>query len=200
MTKKQIDALQEAGNIGAAYAATALSKLVDGEVMIDVTRCKLIEITELPKAMGNGNKYVVGINMLIPTTYLCSILMFLPYSSAMEYCDLFHKYELGTTKEIAYKEYVVLAEIGTICLCSYMNALSKLVGLDCIPTPPAVACDVIESILEDVSTSADAVDDTAILIETDFVNRITHNQGLFLFIPDREVADAIIKKFNANIT
>jgi chemotaxis protein CheC len=200
MTEKQIDALQEAGNIGAAYAATALSKLVDGDVMIDVTRCKLINVKEFSTALGDENKFVVGINMLIPTNNLCSILMFLPYNSAMEYCDLFYKNELGTTKEIAYKEYVILAELGTICLCSYMNALSKLVYLDCIPTPPAVACDVIGSILEDVSVSADAINDAAIIIETDFVNKATNNQGLFLFIPDRELKDAIFKKFKVKET
>ncbi|MFW9876659.1 MAG: hypothetical protein ACFFG0_26490, partial [Candidatus Thorarchaeota archaeon] len=132
---------------------------------------------------------------LIPTNNLCSILMFLPYQSAMELCDLFYKYDMGTTKRIAYREYIVLAEIGTICLCSYITALSKLVELDCIPTPPAVACDMIGSILEDVSVSADAINDSVIVIETEFINITTKNQGLFLFIPDREVKDAILHKF-----
>jgi chemotaxis protein CheY-P-specific phosphatase CheC len=107
--------------------------------------------------------------MLIPTENLCTVLMFIPYDTALKFIDMFTKSKLGTTKEIAYREYVVLTELGTICLCGYLNALSKLLDSQYIPTPPAVACDAVDSILEE--------------------------SGYFLFIPDNESKEAIFRFF-----
>lgn len=199
MNEKQKDALSEAGNIGAAYAATALSKLIDEQIMIDITKCKWVNRNKIPLVLGDDKKFVVGINMLIPTENLCSILMVFPYKSAKECCDLFSRKKVGTTKDISYREFVILAELGTICLCAYLNALSKLIDEPYIPTPPAVACDIIGSILEDVTPSVDTVNDKAIIIKTDFgYNSPTQNKGHFLFIPDRDFKNAILRFFKVD--
>jgi chemotaxis protein CheC len=198
MTDKEKDALSEAGNIAAGYAVSALSELLGEDIMIDVTKCQFVNINKITEAFDNPKNFVVGLNMLIPTTNLCSVLMFLPYKSAMEYCDKFAKNKIGTTKEISYKEYVFLAEIGTISLCAYLNALSKLLNITLLPTPPAVACDVMSSILEDVAPSAETFNDNAILIETNFEHKSSENKGNILFIPDGESKDAIFKAFKVN--
>lgn len=197
MSARQKDALTEAGNIAAGYAASALSKLIDEKIMIGITKCNSIKINELPQALGDGTRFVVGINMLVPTKNLCSVLMFFPYDLALEYIDIFSKAKIGTTKNISYREYVVLTELGTICLCGYLNALSTLLNEQYIPTPPAVACDVISSILEDVVPSVDVIDEMAILIETKFLHKDAKNSGHFLFIPDQECREAILKIFNS---
>jgi chemotaxis protein CheC len=203
MNNKKKDALQEAGNIGAGYAITALSKLIDQQIMIDVTRCRKVKINDITSFFGDTTKYVVGINMLIPTRYLCSVLMFLPYESALKYCDRFRKKEVGTTKRISYDEFILLTEIGTISLCAYLNALSKLLNVQLIPTPPAVACDAIGSIMEDIAPSADTINDHAIFIETNFIeasNRRKDNnddRGNILYIPDRDSKNAILNVFNS---
>ena len=199
MSERQKDALSEAGNVGAAYAVTALSKLVDEEILINVTECKLAKMEQFPQSLGDAASFVVGVNMLIPTENLCSILMFFPYDAAMECCDMFSKNKIGSTTEISYKEYVILAEIGNICLCAYLNALSKLINEQFIPTPPAVACDELGSLLEDVAPSADLINNNAIIVQTSFIDHNGQENGHFLFIPDRDAKDAILKVFKALI-
>jgi chemotaxis protein CheC len=193
---RQKDALQEAGNIAAGYAVNALSKLIDERIMIDVTKCKLVQTENINKAISERDEFVVAINMLIPMKNLCSVLMFIPYEAALEYCDKFTHKEAGTTKQISYKEFVVLAEIGTISLCAYLNALSKLLSIRLLPTPPAVACDVISSILEDVAPSADTIKNNAIVIKTKFELPSNEHYGIILFIPDRDSKHAIFRIFN----
>ncbi len=97
MTEMQIDALQKAGNIAAESAVTALSQLIDEKIMIDITKAKTIKTDRLPKAVCEDSKFVVGINMLIPTDNLCSILIFFPYESALKIIDMFTKNKSGTT-------------------------------------------------------------------------------------------------------
>jgi len=201
VSKLELDALTEAGNIAAASGVNALSKLIGEKVNLDLTKCKITDIQKIPNALSDWTSQIVAINMLIPTQNLCTVLMFLPVESAKEYCDRFSKNKIGTTKEISYNEIVVLTEIGNICLCAYINALSKLLDTRYVPTPPAVACDTMESILEDVAVSADTtIDDQAILIETEFVHINGNVKGKFLFIPDRDSKDAIFKIFKINRT
>jgi chemotaxis protein CheC len=197
MKDYELDALQEAGNIAAANAVSALSKLIDEKINMEITRCKLIKTEMIPYVLGDETKEVVAVNMLIPNRNLSTVLMFLPLEFALEYCDKFSKNDIGTTKEISYNEIVVLTEIGNICICSYLNALSKLLNLTLMPTPPAVACDTVGAILEDVAVSADVVNNYAILVETEFIHATTSSfKGQFLFIPDRDSKNAILNVFN----
>ena len=198
MTELQKDAYTEAGNIAAGYAASALAKLISERVMIDLTKCNSIEIKDIPKILGDKGQFVVGINMLIPTRELCSYLMLIPYQTALNYCDIFTKKELGTTKKVSYREFVILTEIGTICLCAYLNALAKLLNEEYMPTPPAVACDAIGSILEDVMPSIDSTEKHTIYINTEFTHGNGEDTGHFLFIPDQECKESILRSFNIN--
>jgi chemotaxis protein CheC len=192
---KEKDALQEAGNIAAAYAATALSKMIGEEIMLSVTQCKLINVDKIPRVLGKKTDMVVAVNMVIPTRNLCSILMLFPYEAAKVLCDLFFKKKRGSTKKINEKEITALTEIGNICICAYLNALSKLLNVELLPTPPSVASDMVGSILQEVAISADAVNESAILIETKFLHKKGENKGHFLFILDRKSKEAIFKVF-----
>ncbi len=196
LSEKEKDALSEAGNIAAASAATALSKIVGEKVMIDVTECKLTKVDKIPQAFGDVTNLVVAVNMEIPNRKLCSILMLFPYKSARDLCDLFTRKKLGTTKEITEKEICALTEIGNICICAYLNGLSKLLKVQFMPMPPSVASDMVGSILQDVAISADEINEYAIIIETNFVHKYGNNKGLFLFILDKESKEAIFKVFN----
>ena len=62
MSDREKDALQEAGNIAAASAATALSKLVNQKIMIDVTECKLTKVDNIPQILGGPTELVVAVN------------------------------------------------------------------------------------------------------------------------------------------
>ena len=199
LSDKEKDALQEAGNIAAAYAATALSTLVGENILIDVTECKITKVDKIPHAFGDITDMVVAINMAIPTRQICSILMIYPFESAMELCDMFSKKERGTTKEITDNEIASLTEISNICICAYLNALSRLLGIEYMPSPPKIASDMIGPILEEIAVTADTVDDFAILIETNFVHKFGFNKAHLIFLPDRESRDAILNAFKVKL-
>ena len=190
--------LKKAGEIAANSAADALSKLLGDRINIDITNCDKVETNVIPKMFGDDDKKVVAVNMLIPTKNLCTVLMLIPYEEAMKFCDMFSNREPGTTKEISYDQWSELFEIGNISICAYLNTLSNMIDEKLVPTPPAVAYDTVTSILEDIAVSADTVDNKAILIETDFrLNDVKFNSH-FIFIPDRDFANSILKIFNTS--
>jgi len=198
MSGRQKDALQEAGNIAAGSAATALSTLLGEKVMIDATDCSIKDLEKVPHAFGDVTKQVVAVYMGIQDMNHGSIQMLFSHQSAMMLCDMFSKKRTGMTKEITDREIEILAEIGNICICAYLNTLSKLMGITLMPYPPAVAVDMIGPILEAIATDFDTVGESAVMIETDFIHTYGKSKGHFLFIPDEETKQMILRMFKAD--
>ena len=198
ISKRQRDALQEAGNIAAGSAATALSTLLGERVMIDATDCRIMDLEKVPQALGDVTKQVVAVYMGVQDMNHGSIQMLFSHRSAMMICDMFSKNWTAVTKEITDREIAILAEIGNICICAYLNTLSKLMGIRLMPYPPAVAVDMIGPILEAIATDFDAVGESAVIIETDFIHTYGKSKGHFLFIPDEETKQGILRMFKAD--
>jgi chemotaxis protein CheC len=189
------DALQEAGNIGAASAATALSELLGERVMIDVTRANIVEVDQLPAALGNVTDLMVAVYMGFDEMKYGSMMMTFPEEAAMELCDKFSRSEPGTTGRLGQSELEIIAEVGNICICSYLNVLSKMMRITLLPQPPQVAHDMIGSILENVAVELDSVRDFIVLIETNLLHGTTITKGQFIFIPDCSSKGAILRAF-----
>jgi len=199
MSERQKDALQEAGNIAAGSAATALSTLLGERVMIDATNCRIKDLEKVPQALGDVTKQVVAVYMGVQDMNHGSIQMIFSHQSALMLCDMFSKKWTGMTKEITDKEIASRAEIGNICICAYLNTLSKLMGITLMPYPPAVAVDMIGPILEAIATDFDAVGESAVMIETDFIYKYGRSKGHFLFIPDEESKQMILRRFKTDV-
>ena len=114
ITGNQKNMLQKTGDIASSNAVSAMSKLLKDNITVKSTKCHFLPINEIPNVFPDYSNKVVGINMLIPTKELCSVLMFLPYKSAIEFHDKFLKNQVEATSDISYKEIVVLTEIGNI--------------------------------------------------------------------------------------
>ena len=53
LTKIQVDALQELGNIGAAHAATTLSTMLSAEIEMNVPEINVVDIADIYKYVGD---------------------------------------------------------------------------------------------------------------------------------------------------
>ncbi len=65
LSKIQLDALKEVGNIGAAHAATALSQIINKTVMISVSRIDIIPITQISQVVGGPQIQTAVVQMRI---------------------------------------------------------------------------------------------------------------------------------------
>lgn len=195
LTDIQKDALREVGNIGAAHAATALSKMLNETIMIDVTSSHIIEIEDIQNHFGNSSDLVAGIYMQVYGNGTHNLLMLFPHENAINLVDMFFKRPVGTTKEFTPKDDSALTEIGNVCACAYLNALSSLLDITLFPTPPGLAKDMIGAVLEFPLLEIGARLDYIVIIQTELIQNSHRFNGYFLFMPDIEVQKAIMDKF-----
>jgi chemotaxis protein CheC len=189
----QLDVLREIGNIGSGNAATALAKMLNRKVDMDVPRAKILEFKEVSDTLGSAELPVVGI-LLKVTGDLTGYIMFIlqQQAAAMLVSMLMGKASesIETFSEI---EVSALKEIGNILAGSYLSALSVLTNLKILPSIPDMAIDMAGAILSVPAIEFGKVGDTVLYIETEFSEGTDKVVGDFFLIPDIDTYDVLLK-------
>lgn len=187
------DALREMGNIGAGNAATALSQLLGKDVSLSVPEVVMVAADKMVDRIGIKNQIVAAVYLKIFGDITGRALMIFPQDKVFLIIDLLMRRSLGTTKEFGENEQSALREIGNILISSYMNAIAKLMGLNSVPSVPALAVDMVEAIFQTVSAEIAETGSEALLIETDMAEDTAKIQTTVFLIPDEESMRKILK-------
>lgn len=188
-----IDIITEFANIGAGSAATALSSLLNVELMNDATTCRILPLAEVPEYLGGANQVVAG-----TYTYLCGdlksgVLVVLPGDSARTLLEHLtkEKVELSALNAI---QHSALKEVGNICLCWYLIAVSKMIAVDMIPAPPDATVDMLGAVLDMPLASLGSKVDTVIAVHTSFKALDRQFEGYFLMLPEESTLKLILDR------
>ncbi|HEX7392042.1 MAG TPA: chemotaxis protein CheC [Thermoplasmata archaeon] len=195
---KVLEIVSEFANIGAGSAATALSSMLDTELMNDVTTVKLLSLAEVAPWLGGADKIVAG-----TYTYLCGdlksgILVILPEDSAVSLLGHLTKehVELANLTEI---QRSALREVGNICLCWYLIAVSKMIKIDMIPAPPDASVDRLGAVLDMPLACLGLKVDTVIAVHTSFKGIEKQVDGYFLMLPEESTLNVILEKMGETV-
>lgn len=188
-----IDVITEFANIGAGSAATALSSLLDVELMNDATTCEILPLAKVSDYLGGAKQVVAG-----TYTYLCGdlrsgVLVVLPSDSAVALLEHLtkEKVQLSALNNI---QLSALKEVGNICLCWYLIAVSKMIDVDMIPAPPDATVDLLGAVLDIPLASVGAKVDTVIAVHTSFKAIDRQFEGYFLMLPEESTLKLIMSR------
>jgi len=190
---KVLEVIKEFANIGAGSAATALSSLMDVELMNEVTSCSILPMSKVSDWLGGAEQIVAG-----TYTYLCGelksgILVVLPRKSAVTLLEHLtkEKVDLASLTEI---QKSALKEIGNICLCWYLIAVSKMIDIDMIPAPPDATVDMLGAVLDIPLASLAQKVDTVLAVHTCFKGIDEEFEGYFLMLPEESTLKLILER------
>lgn len=195
----QLDVLREIGNIGSGNAATALAKLLNRKVDMNVPRAKILEFKEVSETLGGAELPVVGIMLGMQGDLTGSIMFILHENEAEMLVNMIMKglmgYDMPRETGCIFNEIELsaLKEIGNILAGSYLTALSTLTNLKIIPSTPDVAIDMAGAILSVPAIEFGKVGDTVLYIETEFVDGDDSVMGDFFLVPDYDTYDVLLK-------
>ncbi|MCK5037958.1 MAG: chemotaxis protein CheC [Thermoplasmata archaeon] len=196
LTDIQKDALREIGNIGAAHAATALSSMLKETIMIDVTSSHIIGIEDMQNELfGDPSDKVAGVFMQVTGSGKHNLLMLFPFENTLQLVDKFFNRPMGTSTELSSRDESALCEIGNVCACAYLNSLANLLDITLFPSIPGLAVDMLGAVLQYPVLEIGMRTDYIVIIQTEFIRDADRFKGYFLFMPDDEVKDQIMKKF-----
>jgi chemotaxis protein CheC len=189
----QLDVLREIGNIGAGNAATALAKMLNQKIDMEVPRVKILEFKEVSETLGNAEIPVVGILLKMTGDLTGYIMFILQQNDAVMLVSLLMgrpKKEIDLFDEI---DISALKEIGNILAGSYLSALSSLTNLKIMPSVPDMAIDMAGAILSVPAIEFGKVGDNVLYIETEFSEGDDKVVGDFFLVPDVETYDILLR-------
>ena len=190
ITDMHLDVLKEVGNIGAAHAATSLSKLLNRKIDMHVPNVKLVSFDEMFDLAGGAEKIVAGIFLRIEGDLSGSMFFVLPVESANHFIrrligDETFDFSSPNLPEIGVS---AMQELGNILSGSYLSALSDFTGLKIYPTVPSLSVDMVGAIVSFGLIEVSHYSDEVIVIDTQIREEseegISSVDGHFFLLPD----------------
>lgn len=193
LSPRRADALREVANIGAGHAATALSSMTGTRIMIDVPTINVAQAREiLPLVMAGGNRAVV-VAMTISGGLGGRTAIAFPYGDATMLAALFLRRAAPEDESLSELARSALREAGNILVGAYLTALSDVLGMVLMPSPPTLEI-VPASEPDRLGLAADPGDDV-LFVETIFTldNAAAPLRGFFFLVPDEGSLETIFR-------
>jgi chemotaxis protein CheC len=184
LDSSQLDAMREIANIGAGHAATALSKMTDRVIMIDVPEVSIIRLEDVGSVTGEPDDVVAAVMMKVLGDVTGRTVQIFPGPSAVKLVALVSGIEPEFPGGFTDAHEATLKEIGNIIVGAYLNALSEFMGLLLIMSVPAIAIDMAGAVMTTSYLNFGEEQDHVLCVNTGMIIGDEHIRGHFLLIPD----------------
>ncbi|HEX9061633.1 MAG TPA: chemotaxis protein CheC [Clostridia bacterium] len=192
-----IDVMKELGNIGAGNAATALAKMLNKKVNMDVPRVRILEFKDVNEILGPADSVVTGILLNVTGDINGSIMFILELNAARMLVDFLMMSPRSNNETFSDIELSALKEIGNILSGAYLSALSTITDLLIMPSIPDISIDMAGAILSVPAIEFGKIGDTVLYIETVFSEGEDRVVGDFFLIPDIDSYEILLKALGA---
>jgi chemotaxis protein CheC len=193
-----MDAIREVSNIGTGNAATALSKLLGRMVDMDVPVAELVPIYEVAAHYGSPETPVCAVLVRTEGEFSCSLIFMIDEENADLLADLVIPMDVSGMDEETKLQIrnSALSEQGNIIIGAFLNALSQITGWVMPNTTPAVARDMLGSIMDLVASMFGVIGDSAMLVKTSLHVKDLDDElgGTVIMIPDPGALEALLSK------
>ncbi len=197
-TNLHMDAIREVGNIGTGNAATALSRLIGRMVDMDVPVAELVPIYEVAAHYGSPETPVCAVLVRTEEEFSCSLIFMIEEEKANLMADLVIPMDIsGMDEEMQLQiRNSALSEQGNIILGAFLNALAQITGWVLPTTTPAVARDMLGSIMDLVASMFGVIGDSAMLVKTNLrIKDLEYElSGNVIMIPDPGSLETLLSK------
>ena len=190
----QLDALREVANIGAGHAATALSQMINSTIMISVPTINVSRLEDIPPQVAAPDEPVAAVLMHMLGDLTGRTLLVCPRRTAIRLAELLLRRQ-SAQDDFSEMQQSAIKEAGNILSSAYMNALSDFMGMLLLPSPPSLAIDMSEAVLNTAYLQFGTDRDYVVCVESEFVMDETNERlrGFFLLLPDAPSLAAILK-------
>lgn len=187
------DVLKEVGNIGAGHAATALSQLLDRPVDMAVPKVSLLPFEEVAEIVGGSEQVVIAVFLRVEGEAPGNMFFIMEEPAAKRILQQLLSGIQEEQEGYSEMDLSTLCEIGNILAGSYLSSLADFTQLSMAPSVPSIAVDMAGAILSYGLMQYGEMGDSALLIETTFLEDHQSLEGHFFLIPDPESFEKIFR-------
>jgi len=183
--------LQEVNEQAAANASDALSKLIDRQVEVEISRTEVKKVEDLSPLIG-PEEMVAGIYLPVTGDINGAALLIFPKETAFVLSDLLVKREPGTTHKLTDLDTSALKEVGNIISGNYLTVLANVLQIKIIEHIPNFSFDMFGAIVSQIITAFAQKTQEALVIEIEFTFKPETFKGYFLLLFEVEQFKAML--------
>ena len=170
ITREQLDALREIGNIGSGNAASALAQFLNRKIDMSVPNASIMDLNDIPKIVGGPNTPLLGIFLKIMGEISGRFLLLIPEATSVKILQtLMPGFEISSLTKMGEMESSCMREIGNILAGAFLNALSVLTQTPMLNSLPSLNFDYAGAMIDNVVADMTAVSDKVLMMETSFI-------------------------------
>jgi chemotaxis protein CheC len=193
LSEEQLDALKEVQNIGTAHASDALEQMLGMRASITVPKTIYpLPIEKLHTLFGDESDPIILVFFRVFGDAKGNMLLGFTEDQALLITNTLLGRDEGD-REFAEDKESALKEVGNILTGSYLNAISRFVNFNLVPSIPYIAHDMIGAVISPFVIEISKTSDYALVIETEFVLDKKSIAGTFLTIFERDSFTAILE-------
>ena len=192
LSEAQLDFLREMMNIAVDNAATAISYMLRHEVNITISRAHALPASQVPSIFSGSSLPVACVRMGVVGDVIGEAFFIVPNEEKVKLTHLVKQAAPGHKNEGTDVDLSILTEIGNIVAGVYLTAVHDFCKLSICRTVPALAIDMIQSLLDESLTPASRQVQIIVSIENEFIVGKHRIRNFFWLIPSAESIKTLV--------
>jgi chemotaxis protein CheC len=186
------DILQEIGNIGAGQATIALSIMLHEKVNVEVPRLYMTPPHLVPRIYQQHDTLVAAVFMQLRGEVDCDIMLIFQAKEANKIGRLMAKNAAGKEAD-SEMEKSAIEELGSIMICSFLNAVAAFTETELIPTPPTLIYDAFDAVIDGLLAKQALYSDVAAIFDSRFRRSRSSAEGYLILFPGENLRKTLVK-------
>lgn len=191
LNQQHLDVLKEIGNIGAGNAATALARMLDKKIDMDVPKIKILDIQEVAKVLGGEENIVAGIYFNVHGDIQGNIMFLLDIHSSKLLTNMLMG-KSSSEDQLDEMDRSALQEVGNILSGAYISSLAALTNFNIQLSVPSLAVDMAGAVMSVPAIQFSEISDKVLFIETELKEGEDLVEARFFLIPDEPSFEKIL--------
>lgn len=195
LTKTQLDALREIGNIGSGNAASALAQFLNRKIDMAVPSASIMEFNAIPGLVGGPDKTVMGIFLKVMGEISGRFLLLIPEKTSLRLLHtLIPGCEIDSPLKMGEMESSCMREVGNILAGAFLNALSVITQTPMLNSLPSMTFDMAGAMIDSIVADMTIISDKVLMIETSFIESEEDLRIHIFLLPDPNSLQLLLQK------
>ena len=188
-----LDILLEIGSMGAGHATTTLSQVLREPIKIEVPRVHIEPPHLVPRIYAKHDTIVAAVFMQLRGIADCDLMLIFEEEESRKIVELMINSVDGgeVTPEL---EVSAIEEMGSIVLCSFLNALADFTLTKLISPPPQLIIDSFDAIIDSLLIKQALCSEVAVIFDARFKRCNSSTEGFIITFPSYKLQRMLAKK------
>lgn len=187
-----MDSLENLFSTATHDASIAMSRWTNGVITLSLDKVTQLPLEEVSAALDLGDELLTMVVLTLRGELGGTMLLTFDEDNGRDLAALLLNRRREIADEWSELEKSALNETGNILGCAYMNALTRFLDAELIPSPPYFLQDFGASVLEQALMTQALTCDTATICRTTFSRSGHQLDWNVLFLPTQALSDRLL--------